>query len=668
MAKCSRKKKVLVCRACEEELPSNPKAFKFHLQKQCKVYLKKCRRQPVVDHQFADIFHDEYVFRYWCQLCPPKYSGRLKFDGCFGETYDLSRHEFKKHRRFIYKPDPDPACKVCYGHDTDDEPEIFVGAEKFIRNEGDTDAWDWGAIDDEVVEPLKKKKKTPVSHAGDDELAKPKKKKPKTPASDATDDEPVKPKKKKSKTPASDATDDEPVKPKQKKRKTPATDATDDELVKPEVKKKKTLVTSRQWSLQEKALVAAKAAKKAQAAATKRDRKVEGRSHEGHESDREWRERQNPSTPKGKKNAELERRRKSGRIAKPTAKNSKKKLRKKGAHYALSGEKDEDLRTPEPLGMPASLSDSESVAGANVHKYAYPSPRSDCPDCVDVQSAQPRSPCPSPSLISENLRDWRRTDLQPLFHPIAPDVMANLQIIDPKRADALAPAPIAWGQSTYDGHELRGLWYGRFEAARLHAASVFVRLAALEWYRQVEDLYPELYHEYECLAALVPCTGDQKAHEVAMRLLTLPNRELNAVDAARARRLEEQKFGMVATTLYAEGERTRDDKEDDDDDNSEDDDGVWLVHLACAGSPVAPPYSPLDSPVPNLTPRSELADWTPVKTEVPSEGLSPITDSPLMKAFAMEEDDKDGINLIPDEEITDYDFLVKSQRIQAQVV
>ncbi|KAJ3169551.1 hypothetical protein HDU88_000742 [Geranomyces variabilis] len=647
MAKCSRKKKVLVCRACEEEISSDPKAFKLHLQKQCKVYLKMCKRQPVVDPKFTDIFHDEYVFRYWCQLCPPKYSGRGKFDGCFGESYDLSRHEYKKHRRFIYKPDPDPACKVCYGHDTDDEPEIFVGAENFIRNEGDTYAWDWGAIDDEVVKPKKKKKKASVSHAGDDELAKPKNKKPKT-----------------------SATDDEPVKPKKKKRKTPATDASDDEPVKSEAKKTKTLVTSRQWSLEEKALVAAKATKKSQAAATKRGRKVQGRSQEGHDSDGGWRERQNPSTPKGNKDAELERRRKSGRIAKPTAKNSKKKLRKNGGHYALSSEKNKDSRTPEPLGTPASLSDSESVAGANVHKYAYPSPRSDCRDCIDVQSAQPRSPCPSPCLISANLRDWRRTDLQPLFNPIAPDVMANLQIIDPRTADALAPAPIAWGQSTYDGYELRGLWDGRFEAARLHAASALVRLAALEWYRQVEDLYPELYHEYECLAALVPYTGDQKAHEVAMRLLTLPNRKLNAIDAARARRLEEQKFGMVATTLYAEGERSRDDKEDhdNDDDDSEDHDDVWLAHLASPDGPLAPPYSPLDSPLPNLTPPNELADWTPVKTEVPSEGLSPIIDSPLLKAFAIQEDDKDGINLIPDEEITHYDFLVTSQWIQARVV
>ncbi|KAJ3185068.1 hypothetical protein HDU87_002634 [Geranomyces variabilis] len=505
----------------------------------------------------------------------------------------------------------------CCGHESDEEPEIFVGATKLDKMFETPDPWDWDTTDDELAEIKKKKKaKTRVSNAK--------------------------------------------LKPKAEKRKVPVTDATDDEPVKPKAKKAKTPVTSRQWSLEERAVAAAKAAKKAKAAASKRKRKVERSSEHGWcESEGEWCE------PKERAN----------------------KSRKAGTHNASSGEKDEGLRTPEPQDVTHDVENE----GLRTPEPIQPGLVAGTTDCRDAQSARPHSLSPSPPqtppapvTITANLRDWRQTDLQPLFSPAAAEVLALLDVAA-KVNDVLTPAqvPVAWGQSVYDGMELRSLWNGRFSSAKLHGASLPVRHAALLWYRHVEDLYPELCHEYECLAALVPRTMTEMDRERATSLLTLPNKERNAIDAARARRLDERGLsGEVAAAaphaqlleLKMDWKRPHDHEDEQDDNNDSEDDSAWAAYTMPPVSPVAPPYSPLDSPEESCTlhevtdGRRLSEDWTPVKVEMPSEGLVKISDSPLLNPLALEMDDKDGINLLADEAVTDYEFLIEPQWIQTQAV
>ncbi|KAJ3169029.1 hypothetical protein HDU87_000903 [Geranomyces variabilis] len=100
--------RILICRACGTDLPDSEKTFKRHLQKHCKAWLKLCRKPPQIDNVNIDKFFDPSSFRFYCQACPPNYSGRGRFDGCFKEIYDQSRHEWRKHK--IYKdgmPGPD---------------------------------------------------------------------------------------------------------------------------------------------------------------------------------------------------------------------------------------------------------------------------------------------------------------------------------------------------------------------------------------------------------------------------------------------------------------------------------------------------------------------------------------------------------------------------------
>ncbi|KAJ3150978.1 hypothetical protein HDU86_006234 [Geranomyces michiganensis] len=324
---------------------------------------------------------------------------------------------------------------------------------------------------------------------------------------------------------------------------------------------------------------------------------------------------------KEKKSADVKPR-KSGSVVKSLRKKGKKKAAQSAFRKALGEVKDESLSGPELQSSP-------------VPSNGIPAP------LTDLALAPQQDLTSASSPVGTELRDWRRTDLEPLFQPVAADVLLSLQISNPKIADALAPAPSACPQVTYDAQELAGLWEGRFSAAKLHAASENVRRAALIWYWNVQELYPELFAEYQSLARFVRLTGEAEEYVTALALLTAPNMELNAIEAARALRTKETDspngddidFNMLVANKKGVGE---------DEDEDEDHHSMWLADL--------PPDSPLSEPMPLSPRRASLApsnewvndcrlsvDWTLDKP-----------DSSPFDAFSWLTEDKGAANRIAD--------------------
>ncbi|KAJ3155711.1 hypothetical protein HDU86_004180 [Geranomyces michiganensis] len=92
---------VLVCRSCGQVLEDEEKAFRKHLRADCPSYMRD-RQQPPLDlirpHQ-AHLFELDR-FKLYCHICPPLFSGRGRFDGCFNNVYDMTRHEWRKHKTY----------------------------------------------------------------------------------------------------------------------------------------------------------------------------------------------------------------------------------------------------------------------------------------------------------------------------------------------------------------------------------------------------------------------------------------------------------------------------------------------------------------------------------------------------------------------------------------
>ncbi|KAJ3170619.1 hypothetical protein HDU88_008521 [Geranomyces variabilis] len=95
---------VLVCRSCGQVLEDEEKAFRKHLRADCASYMRD-RQQPPLDlirpHQ-AHLFELDR-FKLYCHICPPLFSGRGRFDGCFNNVYDMTRHEWRKHKTYRSK-------------------------------------------------------------------------------------------------------------------------------------------------------------------------------------------------------------------------------------------------------------------------------------------------------------------------------------------------------------------------------------------------------------------------------------------------------------------------------------------------------------------------------------------------------------------------------------